>query len=157
MPHGGCTPPQVYVRLGERLHLTDHLAVLAVLVNKIVSNLKHRSECAEVTAKTLALFSDLAGGYCSGKLLLKLDHVHMILANHTADEFPFLAVEANFRLRTPTPFEPETARPLASISIACAACRDVCRACTRRSPATPHPCKPHAKNPYKPIREKNHA
>lgn len=91
---------KVYVRLGERLHLTDHLAVLSVLVNKIVSNLKHRSECAEVTEKTLALFSDLAGGYCSGKLLLKIDHVHLILANHTAEEFPFLAVEANFRLRT---------------------------------------------------------
>ena len=91
---------KVYTRLHEKLGLSDHLAVLQVLVNKIVSNLKHRSEVGEVTEKTLALFSDLAGGYCSGKLLLKLENVHLILASHTAEEFPFLQVEANMRLRT---------------------------------------------------------
>ena len=91
---------KVYTRLHEKLGLSDHLAVLQVLVNKIVSNLKHRSQISEVTEKTLALFSDLAGGYCSGKLLLKLENVHLILASHTAEEFPFLQVEANMRLRT---------------------------------------------------------
>ena len=58
------------------------------------------------------------------KLLLKLDHVHMILANHTADEFPCLAVEANFRLRTPTPSSRERNPPHAGRSIAGAACRE---------------------------------
>ena len=53
---------KVYTRLHEKLGLSDHLAVLQVLVNKIVSNLKHRSQISEVTEKTLALFSDLAGG-----------------------------------------------------------------------------------------------
>ena len=83
-------------------YIVHYTAVLQVLVSKIVSNLKHRSACSEVTEKTLQLFSDLAGGYCrrlvymhmricacayvqicmhihtcycSGKLLLKLENV----------------------------------------------------------------------------------
>ena len=46
----------MYTRLHEKLGLSDHLAVLQVLVNKIVSNLKHRSEVGEVTdARALTL------------------------------------------------------------------------------------------------------
>jgi len=91
---------KVYAKLQERLSLPDHLAVLAVLVNKIVANLQLRAECTKVNERSLALFSDLAGGYCSGKLLLKLDAVHYMLRHHTADDFPFLLVGANVRLRT---------------------------------------------------------
>ncbi|KAJ1634367.1 hypothetical protein T492DRAFT_865212, partial [Pavlovales sp. CCMP2436] len=43
---------KVYQYLAERLRLADHLAL---------------------TTKALALFSELAAGYSSGKLLLKLD------------------------------------------------------------------------------------
>jgi len=91
---------KVYAVLHERLSLNDHLAVLAVLMNKIVTNLKLRSDCPDITEKTLALLADLAGGYSSGKMLLKLESVHFILAHHTASEFPFLEVSANSRLRT---------------------------------------------------------
>ena len=42
--------------------------------------------------RSLALFSDLASGYCSAKLLLKLEIVHHMLRHHTADRFPFLEV-----------------------------------------------------------------
>mmetsp|Transcript_7505 Transcript_7505/g.12746 ORF Transcript_7505/g.12746 Transcript_7505/m.12746 type:complete len:1077 (-) Transcript_7505:234-3464(-) len=91
---------KVYAVLQERLHLSDHLAVLAVLMNKIVTNLKLRSDCLRITEKTLALLADLAGGYSSGKMLLKLETVHFILSNHTSSEFPFLDVSANSRLRT---------------------------------------------------------
>ena len=64
---------KVYAKLQERLQLPDHLAVLAVLVNKIVANLQLRAECTKVNERSLNLFCDLAGGYCSGKLLLKLE------------------------------------------------------------------------------------
>ena len=50
--------------------------------------------------RSLALFSDLAGGYCSGKLLLKLEAVHYMLRNHAGDDFPFLHAPGNVRLRT---------------------------------------------------------
>jgi len=91
---------KIYAVLQERLNLADHMAVLAVLMNKIVTNLKMRSDCLDITEKTLLLLADLAGGYSSGKMLLKLDTVHFILGNHTAAEFPFLEVTANSRLRT---------------------------------------------------------
>ena len=57
-------------------------------------------DCLDITEKTLTLLADLAGGYSSGKLLLKLEAVHLVLANHTSAEFPFLDVAANSRLRT---------------------------------------------------------
>jgi hypothetical protein len=33
---------------------------------------------------------DLASGYMSGKLLLKLDAINFILGHHTHEHFPFL-------------------------------------------------------------------
>ena len=40
---------------------------------------------------------DLASGYMSGKLLLKLDSVAFILVNHTAKNFAFLDQPVNSR------------------------------------------------------------
>jgi len=91
---------KVYSRLQERVNIGDHFAVLGVFVNKIVANLKMRCECRKVNDKTLALFADLASGYCSSKLLLKLDSIRYMLLHHTAEEFPFLLVSENMRLRT---------------------------------------------------------
>ena len=91
---------KVYARLQERLNVCDHVAVLGVFVSKIVANLQLRPQCHKVNEKSLALFSDLAGGYCSGKLLLKLDAVHYLLRHHTADDVAFLHADGNVRLRT---------------------------------------------------------
>jgi len=91
---------KVYQYLAERLRLADHLAVLTLLMQKITGHLNYRHECAELTTKALALFSELAAGYSSGKLLLKLDIVHLILRSHTSTEFPFLDLPANGRHRT---------------------------------------------------------
>lgn len=91
---------KVYAILNDHLHLADHLAVLAIFINKIVANLQRRGTCYRVNEKSLALFSDLASGYCSGKLLLKLDIVQYMLRHHAVDDFPFLQVPANMRLRT---------------------------------------------------------
>ena len=43
---------------------------------------------------------DLAAGYTSGKLLLKLDFTSYILQHHTAEHFAFLDDAANSRSRT---------------------------------------------------------
>ena len=43
---------------------------------------------------------DLASGYMSGKLLLKLDSVAFILVNHTSKNFAFLDQPVNSRART---------------------------------------------------------
>jgi exportin-7 len=43
---------------------------------------------------------DLAAGYMSGKLLLKLEAISYILAHHTSEYFPFLDDPVNARNRT---------------------------------------------------------
>ncbi len=121
---------QVYVRLSERLGLSDHLLVLNVMLSKIATNLKVYGSCDEVITLTLGLFQvqspacsrftnqlfcvvslrhlseavgalqDLAAGYMSGKLLLKLEATAFILQHHTAEHFAFLDDPANSRSRT---------------------------------------------------------
>lgn len=47
-----------------------------------------------------AVLQDLATGYMSGKLLLKLEAVHFMLANHTSSYYSFLEYPVNGRNRT---------------------------------------------------------
>lgn len=81
---------QLYARLSELLGLQDHLLVLNVIVGKIATNLKCYTQTSDVIEQTLNLFQELAAGYMSGKLLLKLDAVNYILGHHTREYFPFL-------------------------------------------------------------------
>ena len=91
---------QLYSRLNELLGLQDHLMVLNVIVGKIATNLKCYAQSEEVIEQTLNLFQELAAGYMSGKLLLKLDAVNYILEHHTREYFPFLDEYNNSRNRT---------------------------------------------------------
>ncbi|GLT62173.1 hypothetical protein SLA2020_348300 [Shorea laevis] len=87
---------QLYARLSELLGLHDHLLLLNVIVGKIATNLSSE----EVIVHTLSLFLELASGYMIGKLLLKLDTVKFIVANHTREHFPFLEEYRCSRSRT---------------------------------------------------------
>ncbi|KAE8038477.1 hypothetical protein FH972_010982 [Carpinus fangiana] len=91
---------QLYARLSELLGLHDHLLLLNVIVGKIATNLKCYTESEEVIDHTLTLFLELASGYMIGKLLLKLDTVKFIVANHTREHFPFLEEYRCSRSRT---------------------------------------------------------
>ncbi|CAK9160504.1 unnamed protein product [Ilex paraguariensis] len=91
---------QLYARLSELLGLHDHLLLLNVIVAKIATNLKCYAESEEVIDHTLSLFLDLASGYMTGKLLLKLDTIKFIVAHHTREHFPFLEVYRCSRSRT---------------------------------------------------------
>uniref|UniRef100_A0A7S1SV05 Exportin-7/Ran-binding protein 17 TPR repeats domain-containing protein n=1 Tax=Tetraselmis chuii TaxID=63592 RepID=A0A7S1SV05_9CHLO len=91
---------KVYTRLNERLGLSDHLMVLNVVLGKIATNLKVYGAAEEIIHLTLNLFQDLASGYMSGKLLLKLEATSFILTHHTRDHFAFLDDPANARNRT---------------------------------------------------------
>eukprot|EP00242_Pyramimonas_sp_CCMP2087_P001295 CAMPEP_0198228690 /NCGR_PEP_ID=MMETSP1445-20131203/113729_1 /TAXON_ID=36898 /ORGANISM="Pyramimonas sp., Strain CCMP2087" /LENGTH=1057 /DNA_ID=CAMNT_0043909107 /DNA_START=452 /DNA_END=3625 /DNA_ORIENTATION=+ len=91
---------KVYTRLSERMGLSDHLMVLNITVSKIATNLKCFAACDEVVEMTLNLFQDLASGYMSGKLLLKLESINFILGHHTHEHFPFLDPPVNTRNRT---------------------------------------------------------
>ena len=91
---------KVYSQLSESLGLPDHLAVLNAIVSKVTSNLKAYTTAEDVVEKSLSLLQELAGGYMSGKLLLRIDTIGPILTNHTAENFPFLAHGSNTRNRT---------------------------------------------------------
>ena len=91
---------KVYVQLSERMGLHDHLMVMNLTVTKITKNLKSFAQCHRVVDASLTLLQDLAVGFMSGKLLLRLDAVNQTLACHTADHFSFLNQRANARNRT---------------------------------------------------------
>ena len=91
---------KVYVQLSERMGLHDHLMVMNLTVTKITVNLKSFAQCHKVVEASLTLLQDLAVGFMSGKLLLRLDAVNQTLARHTADHFPFLNQPSNTRNRT---------------------------------------------------------
>ncbi|XP_034692714.1 exportin-7-like isoform X1 [Vitis riparia] len=90
---------QLYTRLSELLGLHDHLLVLNLIVGKIATNLKcYMGE--EIISHSLSLFFDMASGYMTGKLLLKLDTVKFIISHHSRDHFPFLGDYRCSRSRT---------------------------------------------------------
>ncbi|KAM7472621.1 hypothetical protein LguiA_010804 [Lonicera macranthoides] len=91
---------KLYARLSDLIGLHDHLLLLNVIVGKIATNLKCYTESEEVINHTLSLFLELASGYMTGKLLMKLDTVKFIVANHTREHFPFLEEYRCSRSRT---------------------------------------------------------
>lgn len=91
---------QLYARLSELLGLNDHLLVLNAMVGKIGTNLKCYAESEEVINLTLTFFSEMATGYMTGKLLLKLDTVQYIISNHNRENFRFLEDYRCTRCRT---------------------------------------------------------
>ncbi|XAR54505.1 hypothetical protein NMG60_11029657 [Bertholletia excelsa] len=91
---------QLYARLSELVGIHDHLLLLNVIVQKIATNLKCYTECSEVIDHTLSLFLELASGYMTGKLLLKLDTIKFIIGHHTREHFPFLGEYKCSRSRT---------------------------------------------------------
>uniref|UniRef100_A0A1D1Z8M5 Exportin-7 n=1 Tax=Anthurium amnicola TaxID=1678845 RepID=A0A1D1Z8M5_9ARAE len=91
---------KLYSRLSELLGLNDHLVLLNVIVGKIATNLKCYAENEQVIEHTLSLFFELASGYMTGKLLLKLDTVKFIIGHHTREHFPFLEEYRCSRSRT---------------------------------------------------------
>ncbi|KAL1561845.1 exportin-7-like isoform X2 [Salvia divinorum] len=91
---------KMYARLSELIGLNDHLLLLDFFVRKIATNLKCYTESEEVIDQTLSLFLELASGYMTGKLLLKLDTIKFIVAHHTREQFPFLEEHRCSRSRT---------------------------------------------------------
>ena len=83
---------KVYVRMAERLGMTNNIAVLNIVATKIACNLRSYGVMDGLTiiAKSLTLLSDLAGGYSSSRLLCKLDTVCEMITHHDEDHFPFM-------------------------------------------------------------------
>ncbi|KAL6753879.1 armadillo-type protein [Haematococcus lacustris] len=91
---------KVYGCLTERLGLADHPAVLNVMLAKVAKNLSVYAFSEHLVFLTLQLFQDLSAGYMSGKLLMKLDCVAVLLAHHSSHYYAFLDHKVNSRNRT---------------------------------------------------------
>ena len=91
---------KVYNKLREKCGIADHVGVMNALLSKICFNLKVYGTCDDIIDATLGLFQDLAAGYMSGKVMLKLDAVSTLLQHHTEEYFPFLRCKPNSRART---------------------------------------------------------
>lgn len=83
---------KVYVKMAERLGMTDHMHVLDVVASKIACNLRIYGvvDGAQIIAKSLSLLQDLASGYSSGRVLCKLQTIRDMIMNHDEDTFPFM-------------------------------------------------------------------
>lgn len=83
---------KVYVKLAERLGMSDSLVVLDVIASKIACNLRIYGivDGVEIISKSLTLLQDLASGYSSSRLLCKLPTIREMLSNHDEDNFPFM-------------------------------------------------------------------
>ncbi|XP_060197469.1 uncharacterized protein LOC132626568 isoform X6 [Lycium barbarum] len=91
---------QLYARLAELLGLHDHMLILNVIVGKIAANLKFYGESEEVISQTLNLMLEMASGYMTAKLLVKLDTTQLIISHRNREEFPFLGDYRCSRSRT---------------------------------------------------------
>lgn len=96
-------PRSVYDVLSKEIGVEDDSVILAVMLRKIVANLKIWSSNEVIITRTLNLFNELSLGYSSIRKLLKLEDVQFILYNHSGDNFPFLGPNSTLsdqRLRT---------------------------------------------------------
>mmetsp|Transcript_37087 Transcript_37087/g.148002 ORF Transcript_37087/g.148002 Transcript_37087/m.148002 type:complete len:1034 (-) Transcript_37087:449-3550(-) len=93
---------KVYVRMSERLGISDHIVVLDVVASKIACILqKYGIVCGTaVVKKTLQLLSDLAFGHSSGRLLGKLKTIRSMLNNHGEESFLFMKGSSMGQQRT---------------------------------------------------------
>nr|GMD48067.1 exportin-7 isoform X1 [Ipomoea batatas] len=91
---------QLYAKLSELLGLHDHMLILNVIVGKIATNLKCYGESDEVIDQSLNLMLEMATGYMTAKLLLKLDTTQLIISNCNREQFPFLRDYRSSRSRT---------------------------------------------------------
>jgi len=90
---------KLYPRLSELIGISDSKTLLQLYVTKIATNLKYWAKDEKIIYKTLYELHELASGYASSKILLKLELTNQFLAYHTSQFFPFLDFDGNFKNR----------------------------------------------------------
>jgi len=93
---------KVFIRLNEVLNIKDDGAMLDVIINKIVTNLKYWTSDGIVLSKTLNLFNELTVGFSCVRKLKKVQTVQLLMGSDHTNAFPFLdpvtsVVDSRFR------------------------------------------------------------
>ncbi|PRP83984.1 hypothetical protein PROFUN_08668 [Planoprotostelium fungivorum] len=84
---------KMHSKMIELLGLTNDMAVLSLIMNKIGNVFKHWGNDDEIIQKALNLLNELTSGFSSIQRILRLDVTNQFLSFHTSQTFPFLDVE----------------------------------------------------------------
>jgi len=92
---GSVSAVAMFERLAELSGVDGSAVALTIMVQKILSDLEHFAEYSTVVERVVQLFHDLAAGYSSVRLMIKLPTIRQILANHSSSSFRWLDVPDN--------------------------------------------------------------
>lgn len=81
---------QMYLRYFERLGMGRHTKVIETIITRLGINLKDWPSNDNIIGKTLQTFTNFVCGYSSGRMLLELQTVQMIIEHHSEKQFAFL-------------------------------------------------------------------
>eukprot|EP00968_Pinguiococcus_pyrenoidosus_P021240 scaffold2724_cov260-Pinguiococcus_pyrenoidosus.AAC.27 len=91
---------QIFRSVFEAMQMGSHAEVVELLVRKLAGNLKYWGGESDIIHRSLSLLSDMASGFSSSKLLINLEVVKYMIANHGGEAFPFLLHPNHTRDRT---------------------------------------------------------
>ncbi|KAJ2746051.1 hypothetical protein GGI20_001678 [Coemansia sp. BCRC 34301] len=89
----------VYARLAALVGLRDSSHVLALVLDKLLFNLRTWPPASPVVQRSLQLFHDLSVGYVSVRQVAKLDAVKALLQAHSEEGFRFLGAIDEYKPR----------------------------------------------------------
>ena len=84
----------------SRLQTAFGQSVPNLIMQKLVFNLKNRSDVSQLVDKTVRLLADVCAGYNGLKFLGRCDTVKDLLQHHEEKYFPFMIRRDKFKLRT---------------------------------------------------------
>eukprot|EP00762_Andalucia_godoyi_P003313 ANDGO_06687.mRNA.1 Ran-binding protein 16 len=94
------TSSNIFERLAPLCGIQTNTQVMDIFVSRIVSNLRAWAANSEIVGETLALLNDLATGFVTRKIMVKLPSVATLLENHASMELTFLSNPRNMQART---------------------------------------------------------
>ncbi|KAJ2804191.1 hypothetical protein H4R20_002606 [Coemansia guatemalensis] len=89
----------VFTRLAELVGLADAAAVLDLIVQRLLLNLRRWPAPSPVVRRSLQMFHDLTAGYVAVRQAAALDSSSLLLANHASEHFHFLRHVDEYKLR----------------------------------------------------------
>ncbi|KAJ2171781.1 hypothetical protein GGH16_002673, partial [Coemansia sp. RSA 560] len=87
---GGHKVTAVFAQLSSLVGLPDGAAVLDLILQKVLFNLRSWPAQSPVVHRSLQLFHDMTAGYVSVRQVAKLDTITLLLANHSSEQLQFL-------------------------------------------------------------------
>ncbi|KAF7729675.1 hypothetical protein EC973_004048 [Apophysomyces ossiformis] len=91
---GDSTVREIYSKTSQTIGISEHAAMLNVIVRKIAANLQYWADNEVVIRRSLELFHELTKGHNLLKHLRNAETTQLILQNYTSSRFTFLEHES---------------------------------------------------------------